>query len=85
MTEISDLNDGPTMPLDEFIEKEKEMSKLFWYLDSGHHQNLLDEAIERMQAAESTIKRVNKHLDDADAFGDEIETDEIRKVLEQTE
>jgi hypothetical protein len=39
------------MTLDEFIEKEKDDSNLFWKLNCGEHQNLLDEAIERMGGA----------------------------------
>ena len=36
------------MNLKEFIEKSKEDHNLFWRLQSGEHQNLLDEAIERI-------------------------------------
>ena len=41
------------MNLKEFIEKSKEDSDLFWRLQSGEHQNLLDEAIERIYKLEN--------------------------------
>lgn len=40
----------PTMPLREFQERERQDSNLFWRLDPGDHQNLLDEAIEQRDA-----------------------------------
>lgn len=39
------------MNLNEYIEKEKEDSNLFWRLSSGEHQNLLDEAIEKLESS----------------------------------
>jgi len=40
------------MNLTEFLKKEKEDSNLFWRLSSGDHQNLLDEAIKRIEKLE---------------------------------
>ncbi len=40
------------MNLSEFIEESKRDRNLFWRLQSGEHQNLLDEAIERIEELE---------------------------------
>jgi len=45
-----DPRDWPhTPPLDVYLRIEKENRNLFWYVDSGHIQNLLDEAIDRLE------------------------------------
>lgn len=48
---IEDHN-APTPPLEEFLTAYYEDDNVFWQLASGHHQNLLDEAVDRMQQAE---------------------------------
>lgn len=37
------------MPLRDFIAGEKKDPNLFWRLECGHHQNLLDEAIDALR------------------------------------
>jgi hypothetical protein len=51
-----------TMGLDAYIELEKFDRNAFWRLDSGHHQNLLDEAITRMQEAEAQIQHMSQSM-----------------------
>lgn len=53
---MTDINAGPTMPLSDYIEMEKADSNLFWRLDSGHHQNLLDEAIELIEESDAAMR-----------------------------
>lgn len=47
-----DLDDPtiPTMPLDEFLRRGREDSNLWWRLRSGDGQNLLEEAVDRIDA-----------------------------------
>lgn len=40
---------APTCPIADYIEAEKLDGNLFWRIDSGHHQNLLDDAIEQIE------------------------------------
>jgi hypothetical protein len=46
------------MSLAEFIEGEKADSNLWWRLSSGDHQNLLDEAIDRIAALATENERL---------------------------
>lgn len=39
-------NQAPTAPLSEFLAAYRQDDNLWWRLACGHHQNLLDEAIE---------------------------------------
>ena len=43
------INAGPTPSLDEYAALEKADPNAFWRLDSGHHQNLLDEALAEVE------------------------------------
>jgi transposase len=45
----------PTPPLDEFLPRYDADDNVWWAMDSGHHMNLFDEAIDRMQAAEARL------------------------------
>ena len=44
------INAGPTPTLDEYRALEKADPNAFWRLDCGHHQNLLDAALDATQA-----------------------------------
>lgn len=44
----ADLN-TPSPTLDEFMEWYADDGNTFWFLQAGDHQNLLDEAIDRLQ------------------------------------
>lgn len=48
----------PTPPLDEFLVKYFADDRVWWVMDSGHHMNLFDEALDRLEQAEATIARV---------------------------
>lgn len=52
---MRDRAQAPTAPLDDFIEATSEDSNLWWRIDCGHHQNLLEEAVDRMQKAEAKL------------------------------
>lgn len=43
---------APTPPLDDFLVAYADDDNWWWRLSSGHHQNLFDEAVERMATAE---------------------------------
>jgi len=45
----------PTPPLDEFLPRYDADDNVWWAMDSGHHMNLFDEAVDRMQAAEARL------------------------------
>lgn len=57
MTDTSEWSPDPskwphTPPLSVYLELEKNDSSLFWRMGSGHAQNLLDEAVEKIEALE---------------------------------
>jgi len=58
------------MDLKEYIEKEKEDSNLFWKLSEGDRQNLLDEAIDRLEDREKYIKELKERIKE---MADELE------------
>lgn len=43
---------APTPPLDDFLSVYRLDDGIWWRLECGHHQNLLDEAITRLETAE---------------------------------
>jgi hypothetical protein len=45
---MSDWDDIATPSLEEFLAEEAKDSNFFWRIDSGHHQNLLDDATTRI-------------------------------------
>ncbi len=47
------------MNLKEYIEALKKDDNIFWYLSSGEHQNLLDEALGKIEDLEEKLKKVN--------------------------
>lgn len=49
----------PTPSLDEFLAAYDADDNEWWYLGSGHHQNLFDEAVERMRIAEARMTAVD--------------------------
>jgi hypothetical protein len=51
------LDDGPTAPLDAFVAEYEADDNIWWVIGCGHHQNLFDEAVERMLAAEVEVER----------------------------
>ena len=54
-----------TPPLDEFLTEFDENDNAWWYLSSGDHLNLFEEAVDRMQTAEAAVRR-HAHPDWAD-------------------
>lgn len=58
----------PTPPLDEFLLRYDVDDNEWWRMDSGHHMNLFDEAVERMQAAEERLAEVLNAIGDQQEF-----------------
>lgn len=58
MTDWGAINAGPTPSLDEYRALEKTDSNAFWRLDSGHHQNLLDAALEEIERLRTALDEV---------------------------
>lgn len=50
------------MKLDEFIEKYQKADNIYWTLGAGEIQNLLEEAIERIEEMKKIIKISDKNL-----------------------
>jgi len=49
------LTPDVTPPLDEFLAEYERDDNCWWRLDHGHHLNLFNEAVERMQRAERRL------------------------------
>lgn len=47
-----------TPPLDEFLARFEEDDNEWWTLSCGHHLNLFEDAVERMQEAERILARL---------------------------
>lgn len=50
------------MNLDEYREKSKNNHNLFWTLQSGEHQNLLDEAIDKIDELTAENARLKDQI-----------------------
>jgi len=91
-----DWEHGPTPPLDQVLAALTRDHNLWWRIPSGHHENLFDEATDRIATLGSTVERVMALADelDHDAFRPErgretnIETRRIhtrlRRILNRT-
>jgi hypothetical protein len=44
-----------TPPLDEFLKTYEQDDNVWWIMDCGHHMNLFDQAVERMEQAERRL------------------------------
>jgi len=53
--------DGPTAPLDEFIKAYEADDNIWWVIGCGHHMNLMDAAIERIEELERELKARDAH------------------------
>lgn len=51
-------DDEPTPSLAEYRRQAAENDNTFWYLQSGDHLNLLEEAIERIEAVEALAEQM---------------------------
>jgi len=60
----------PTAPLDEFIAAFEEDPNLWWRISTGHHLNLLEAAIDRIEELEAEVKRLRGYWDRARASED---------------
>jgi hypothetical protein len=49
------MNHDPTPPLDEFIVAYENEANLWWRTDCGHHMNLFEAAVARMEKAEAEL------------------------------
>ena len=50
---VDDMNNGgATVSLEQWAEMEKHNRNAFWMIDCGHHENLLDKALERIEELE---------------------------------
>ncbi len=53
----------PTPPLDEFLPLYDADDNVWWAMDSGHHMNLFDEAVDRMQTAEARLSALTDAIE----------------------
>lgn len=51
-----DWDRSPTPPLDAVITALEADRNLWWVMGCGHHENLFDAAVDRMEQAESVVK-----------------------------
>jgi hypothetical protein len=63
-----------TPPLDEYLAAEENDGNIFWAIGCGHHQNLLDAAVEQLDEARDELKSlrafaVEGHIEDDDHPG----------------
>jgi hypothetical protein len=58
-------DNGPTPPLDEYLAAEVEDSNVFWQIGCGHHQNLLDMAVEQRDEARVEVERLTRWKSEA--------------------
>lgn len=78
---------GPTPPLDEYLAAEVEDSNVFWMIPCGHHQNLLDSAVEQrdnyreaLDSANAEIERLQHELTRSKASA---EAEQLRRQIEK--
>jgi hypothetical protein len=76
------LDNGPTAPLDAFVAEYEADDNIWWVIGCGHHQNLFDEAVERMLAAEVEVERLRAQRDRRDLLS---AYDEQRAEIERWE
>jgi len=50
--------DDATPPLDDFLREYEQDNNVWWELSCGHHMNLFEAAVERMQEAEKLLSRL---------------------------
>lgn len=48
----------PTPSVEEYLAEEERDPNLWWRIACGHHQNLFEEAVERMQEQEQKIRKL---------------------------
>lgn len=75
---------APTPPLDDFLATYAADDNLWWSIGCGHHQNLLDEAVERLEAARADNERLNRDFD-AGFVAVRSQRDEARSALAAVE
>jgi len=51
-----------TPPLDEYLAAEKEDGNIFWRIGCGHHENLLDAAVEQRDEARAEVDRLKAQV-----------------------
>jgi hypothetical protein len=59
-----DWGSQPTPPLDAVVQALKADDNLWWVMGSGHHQNLFDAALERLEPAEGLVNSVKAFRDE---------------------
>lgn len=53
-----------TPPLDEFLSRYAEDDNEWWRLSCGHHQNLFEEAVERIEELQALLQAERSHATD---------------------
>jgi hypothetical protein len=49
---LDNSGNAPTAPLDEFLAAQEDDPNLWWRVSCGHHENLFDEAVDRLRELE---------------------------------
>lgn len=57
-----------TPPLDEFLRGYTQDDNIWWAMPCGHHQNLFEAAVERMERAEALLSAIRIADDPGDAL-----------------
>jgi|GEM_PF-5438206 len=70
-----------TAPLVEFVEAYSVDDNLWWKTDCGHHQNLFEEACDRLEVALSKLEAIRRVLD-TEPIGWRDLREPIRAVLD---
>lgn len=54
----------PTPTLAEFLPRYEKDGNEWWRLESGHHQNLFEEAVEEIERLRDVMRKIHAILDD---------------------
>ena len=78
-------DDDDAMELSEFLPLYREDDNRWWMLSLGDAQNLFDEAVERMEAAEALVAELQSHQDGwmDRAFAAEAQLAAVRQYLDE--
>lgn len=73
----------PTPSLETFVEAEKQDPNLWWRIGCGHHQNLLDQALDRIEALQLRVETLRHLAVTSQVAGDKLDPYDILTALEE--